>query len=85
MFSKVLLFAATASAQLPEGFAYNIDLDSVSGMLQFNVTVPENTYFGIAYGKGMVKIDMVRFVGSGDGSVEDLWSDFYGTPDYDVQ
>ena len=83
--SKVLLLAATASAQLPDGFAYTIDVDPVSGMLQFDVTIPEDTYFGIAFGKGMVKVDMVRFVGSGGGSVEDLWSKFYGSPDRDVQ
>ena len=86
-FSKVLSLvgAVTASSDLPDGFSYDITLDSESGLLKFDVTVPENTYFALAFGKGMIGVDMVRFVGGGDGSVEDLWSKFYGKPLTDAQ
>ena len=75
-FTKVLFFLGIAVA-LPDGFKFNIGIDTLSEKLQFNVTIPENTYLGIAFGKGMNGVDMVRFVGADDGYVEDLWSNFY--------
>ena len=53
-------------------------------MLKYDVTIPENTYLGLVYGKGMINVDMVVFTASGFGSVTDHWSKFFGAPPEDV-
>ena len=84
--SKVaLLSAVSAQAGLPEGFSFDIVLDSESGMLKYDVTMPENTYLGLVYGKGMFGVDMVVFTAAGDGTVSDHWSTNWGVPPEDAQ
>ena len=82
---KQLCLLGLVSAQMPEGFSFDITKDIDTGLIKFDATVPENTYLALAFGKGMINVDMVRFVGAGDGSVEDLWSKFYGKPLTDAQ
>ncbi len=40
-------------------------------MMVFEATVPQNHWLGIAFTTGMIG-DQYRFVGAGDGYVEDL-------------
>ena len=45
------------------------------------VTVPENQWFAIGFGVGMINVDMVLFTGSGfNGSIKDMWSTANSTP-----
>ena len=40
-------------------------------------------YLGLAYGQGMLNTDMVVFYATGQGVVDDLWSDDYKAPKHD--
>ena len=52
---------------LPEGFTFKIDSDEYTKDFRISVTQPRDTYFAIAFGKGMApNTDMVRFEGSPD-------------------
>ena len=80
-----LLGAVSAHADLPEGFSFEISLDSESGMLKYDVTIPTDTYLGLTYGLDMFDKDMVVFTGSGPGTVTDHWSTGWGAPPEDAQ
>ena len=80
-----LLGAVCAQTDLPDGFSFGISLDSETGMLKYDVTIPEDTYLGLVYGKGMFGVDMVVFTAAGDGLVTDHWSKFFGAPPDDAQ
>ena len=80
---------ASASAQveekdvkmMPYGYDFKISQDPADKtMMIFEATVPENQWLGIAFTNGMVG-DMYRFVGAGDGYVEDLiGAGYWGAP-----
>ena len=70
---------------LPDGWEFNMEFDNSAARLRFDVKIPANTYFGIAYGTNMIGVDLVSFHGRGSGDVNDLWSSFYGEPDIDAQ
>ena len=84
---KTLLFASAVMAgDLPCDFSFNIVTDpSDSNRFKIEASVPENMYLGIAYGSGMNQVDLVRFVGADDGTIEDLWGTGYWTPTTDDQ
>ena len=88
---KFFQLASIASAvnaayeDLPSNMQYNVEFDYDVAQLRFDIRIPENTYFAVAFGTGMRDTDMVAFFGEGDGTVEDLWSKRIGTPDYDIQ
>ena len=86
LLSKLALLGTTAAQlDLPDGFSFSIDLDAETNMLKYDVTIPENTYLGLAYGRGMNNVDMVVFSASGFGSVTDHWSKSIGAPPEDKQ
>ena len=67
----------------PDDFTYSVGLNSDGKALKFQVECPEDTWFGIVYKFSMINSDVVRFICSGDGSVEDLYSTGYKWPDLD--
>ena len=46
---------------LPEGFSFKMESEEYTNELKISVTLPRNSWFAIAFGKGMLNIDMVRF------------------------
>ena len=46
--------------------------------------VPENTWFGIGWGEGMVNVDMVVMQGKDNGILKDLWATAKGKPAEDT-
>ena len=87
MFPKLLLLS-TASCAVTTTFSggptFELTYDQSKQKLKYSVTVPNNMYLGLAYGSGMVNVDMVRFSGSGSGVVQDLWSTGYYEPAVDT-
>ena len=77
---------AVMAANLPCDFYFNISDDPDSSTrIKIEASVPEDMYLGFAFGMGIMADDQVRFVGSGDGSVEDLWGSAYELPTMDDQ
>ena len=71
---------------MPTGFSMNI-LANISGndLIEFQITVPENNYFAVQFGRDFNNTDTVIF--QGNGSVVDaLWLDGspVPTPDQDL-
>ena len=85
MNSKLFLALAPLVVAYPPGFDFNMEFDYTAQKIKMEVKTPKDTYFGIAYGEGMLGVDIVRFIGSGDGVVQDMWSNFYWAPDEDKQ
>ena len=59
--------------------------DETTSKIKFNVKIPTNTYFSIAYGTDMLGVDMVSFHGRPNDNVLDLYAYFYGEPTVDDQ
>ena len=59
--------------------------DETTSKIKFNVKIPTDTYFAIAYGTDMLGVDMVSFHGRPNDNVLDLYAYFYGEPTVDDQ
>ena len=80
----LLLIPFALAADLPCDFKFTMGTDpNDSTRLKYEVSLPENTWFGVAYGNGMYNTDLGRFVGGDGGSVEDLWGSGYFMPSQD--
>ena len=79
--SWTLLMLCSTSAAMTTwegGPTFDITYDTAQSKLKFDVSVPENMWFGIAYKESMINTDMVVFAGKGDeGTITDLWSTSY--------
>ena len=87
-FSVLALLATAVSAETitawKDGPTYDLSYSAIRG-LKMVVTVPENMWFSIGFGEGMINTDMVLFTGSGmSGDIKDLWSTKESTPQTDT-
>ena len=81
MYSFILFLNICAAIPTWSGGAnFTIKYDLGLNKLKYNVSVPTNTYFGIAYKTGMQNTDMVVFSAMDSGKVLDLWSETYTLP-----
>eukprot|EP00355_Strombidium_rassoulzadegani_P001374 CAMPEP_0168612962 /NCGR_PEP_ID=MMETSP0449_2-20121227/3195_1 /TAXON_ID=1082188 /ORGANISM="Strombidium rassoulzadegani, Strain ras09" /LENGTH=154 /DNA_ID=CAMNT_0008653559 /DNA_START=7 /DNA_END=471 /DNA_ORIENTATION=+ len=81
--TPALFDSVSAIETFENGPVFDISNVGGSSKLKFDVTVPENQYFAIAFGGGMINTDMVLFQATELGVVTDLWSTGYWTPSTD--
>ena len=58
----------------PNGPAFLIGYNETMTMFSFEVTVPNDIFFGIGFGENMTNTDMIMFEANGTGAIRDLWS-----------
>ena len=88
MLHKIPLLLSLTSAQQSTwegGPTFDVSYDSASSKLKFDVAVPKDMWFGIAFKQSMADTDMVVFAGKGDtGEVTDYYSTSFAPPTADT-
>ena len=88
-FGTILLKFVKLAKAVDTGVGATFDVNYLADkkLLQFNATLPVNTWLGLSFGSGMINVDMVQFVAGNStntSSINDLWSTGFRQPSVDT-